>query len=63
MFLPVFKQLLSKEMTRKEFLFHVGLLTLTLTGITGLLKTISNPHITTHQSQSKTGFGSRTYGA
>ncbi len=39
----LFTELLEKEMTRKEFLLHVGLLFLAITGITGLIK-----HSATH---------------
>jgi hypothetical protein len=42
--LDLFSELLSKEVTRKEFLLHLGLLFLALTGISGLLNTLSNPY-------------------
>jgi hypothetical protein len=61
MIASIFHELLAKEMTRKEFIFHVGLLFLTLTGITGLLKTLANPHIA--HKQPITGFGRGTYGS
>jgi len=56
-----FTQLLTKEMTRKEFLVHMGLLLFVLTGISGLLKTLSNPHITKNKNITS-GFGSGPYG-
>lgn len=57
-----FDQLLTKEMTRKDFLLHLGVLFLVITGISNLLKTLSDPHIT-KQIGSKPGFGSGPYGA
>lgn len=59
--LAIFDELLTKEMTRKEFLLHVGLLLLMITGITGLLKTLSNPHLIA-QNSTKKHFGSGAYG-
>lgn len=59
--LTQFSELLSKEMTRKEFLVHVGMLLLIITGISGLLKTLSDPHLANH-TKPTTGFGSGPYG-
>ncbi|HEX8931557.1 MAG TPA: hypothetical protein VF810_00200 [Patescibacteria group bacterium] len=50
-------KLLEKEMDRKEFLLCIGLILLTVTGFTGLLKNIST--ITRGNSQ---GFGAGPYG-
>jgi hypothetical protein len=58
----LFDELLSKEMTRKEFLLHIGLLLLTLTGISSLLRTISDPHLASRNTKSSKGFGSGPYG-
>lgn len=55
-----FDQLLSREMTRKEFLAHIGLLFFIITGVSGLLKTLSDPHLT--KKKQTTGFGSGPYG-
>jgi hypothetical protein len=60
--IKLFNELLSKEMTRKEFLLHVGLLALMITGISGLLKTLADPHLLTNNSKPKSGFGSGPYG-
>jgi len=51
-------QLLEKEVDRKEFLLYAGLIFLTLTGISGMLKNISS--IT--QGKQQKGFGSGPYG-
>jgi len=58
--IAIFDELLSKEMTRKEFLLHIGLLLFVLTGISGLLKTLSDPYLTSKKAQK--GFGSGPYG-
>ena len=65
--MKLFDELLSKEMTRKEFLFHISLLLFVLTGISGLLKTLSDPHLTKKNKRSshallKKGFGKGSYG-
>lgn len=57
-----FDELLAKEMTRKEFLLHVGLLLFAITGISGLLKNISNPNLLNNHKQASVGFGSGAYG-
>lgn len=61
MHLGLFSELLSKEMTRKQFLLHVGILLLAITGISTLLKTISDPHLTS-ASKVRSGFGGGPYG-
>lgn len=52
-------QLFAKEMTRKDFLQHVGSGMLILFGISGLIKAF-----TSHQPSKQTGFGygASTYG-
>lgn len=60
--IALFDQLLSKEMTRREFLLHLGFLVLAITGITGLLKTASNPNLLTTNRPVSTGFGAGPYG-
>jgi len=60
-----FSPLLSKRMTRKEFLVHVSFVFLALTGITGMVKLLADPHAASRTSQStptKRGFGSGPYG-
>lgn len=54
----MFKELLSKEMNRKEFLVHIGALLLAVIGISSLLRTLSNPH----PSKRNSGYGSNNYG-
>lgn len=58
----IFSELFSKEMTRKEFLLHMGVLFLAITGVSGLLKTLSDPHIVTKHIRPNTGFGTGRYG-
>ncbi|MCB9813260.1 MAG: hypothetical protein H6772_02525 [Pseudomonadales bacterium] len=60
--LPTFDTLFSKEMNRKEFLLHIGVVLLTLFGISGILRTLSNPHILSSSKQHLSTFGSGTYG-
>lgn len=60
--IKIFDELLSKEMTRKEFILHIGLLFFIITGISGLLKTLSNPNLTKKNTKITTGFGSGPYG-
>lgn len=58
-----FDELYSKSMTRKEFLAYLGFLFLAVTGISGILKNLSNPKILkTKKLTQKTGFGSGPYG-
>lgn len=55
-------QLLSQELTRKQFLLHLVFLVLTLTGISGLLQTLSSPKLTYKKHAATQGFGSGPYG-
>jgi len=55
-------QLLSQELTRKQFLLYLGFLALTVTGITGLAKTLSDPKLIHKQGAATRGFGSGPYG-
>lgn len=55
-------QLLTQELTRKEFLLYLGFLALTLTGISGLLQTLSSPKLTYKKHVATRGFGSGPYG-
>ena len=54
----LFKELLIKEMDRREFLAHVGALLLAVIGISALLRTLSDPHPLKRMS----GYGSGKYG-
>jgi len=58
MVLKPLNKLLETEMDRKEFLIYTGLILLTLTGISNILKNISS--IT--QGKQKNGFGAGPYG-
>ncbi|MDQ3008743.1 MAG: hypothetical protein M3Q81_04045 [bacterium] len=63
MLLSAFNELLLKPVTRKEFLLHLGVLLLMITGVSGLLKTLADPNVTTVTStKHKNGFGSGPYG-
>jgi len=53
------KQLMAKNMDRKEFLVHVGVGAMAVIGITGLLKTLNA--FSTH-SKVDSGYGSSAYG-
>jgi len=56
----LFKELLNKEMNRKEFLAHIGALLLAVIGIGALLRTLSDPH--PGKKTSSNGYGSSNYG-
>jgi hypothetical protein len=60
--LDIFNELLAKELTRKEFLIHLGILLLAVTGIAGLLKTLSDPNLVNKKIKTEK-FGNGTYGA
>ena len=62
MHIDLFGELLAKQMTRKEFLVHLGILLLALTGISGVLKTLSDPHVVNKHIRPNTGFGAGRYG-
>jgi len=55
-------QLLSQELTRKQFLLYLGFLLLALTGISGIAKTLSDPKLIHKQRTATHGFGSGPYG-
>lgn len=55
------QKILTKEMTRKEFLSYFGLFLLTIFGISALFKNLSSLNSTTNFKQPKT-FGSGPYG-
>jgi hypothetical protein len=64
----VFKNLLTKRITRKQFLVYLGILVLTVLGISPLIKSISNLDLTKRLRQPKipiaqNGFGAGPYGA
>ena len=49
---------MAKEVDRKQFLLHAGAVVLTLTGVSGLIKALTDP--TTRESGR--GYGSGSYG-
>jgi hypothetical protein len=51
-------RLMAKEVDRKQFLLHTGAVVLTLTGVSGLIKALTEP--TTGSSAG--GYGSSPYG-
>jgi hypothetical protein len=53
-------KLLSKEMDRREFLIHVGLLLLAVTGVTSILSRLTADSEST--STTIPGFGAGSYG-
>ena len=59
------QKILTKEMTRKEFLTYLGMLMLTIFGISSLLKNISSLSPTKSKVTKnvvKSSFGSGVYG-
>ena len=57
-----FEQLLSRSMTRKEFLGYLGFLVLTKTEITSLLNSLTNPnHLNENYTNQAVGYGSSNY--
>lgn len=58
-----FQKLLNRKMNRREFLLSLGVITLAVTGISGILKTLKDPNLLGYKSiKSKQGFGSGPYG-
>lgn len=55
------QKILTKEMTRKEFLVYLGMLFLTIFGISSLLKSLSKLS-PSPRKQPKIGFGAGPYG-
>jgi hypothetical protein len=52
------QKLMAKEIDRKQFLLHAGAVVLALTGVSGLVKTLTEPAT----RSSAGGYGSSTYG-
>jgi len=56
-------ELLAKEMDRKDFLKHVGIAVVALTGVAGIINVLSNQRITgLGQSNVSRGYGAMPYG-
>lgn len=60
--IPQLNTLLSKEMNRKEFLIHIGMVLLIITGVSSLLQTLAKPELLHKKTQPSKGFGSGPYG-
>lgn len=58
----IFSSFLSKELSRKEFLIYLGLGILAISGISGLIKRISDPDSFNLRKKTSQGFGSEAYG-
>ena len=56
---PALQLLLKKEMDRKEFLLYMGSTALALTGVTGILHTLTG---STHSRVTGNGYGTSVYG-
>lgn len=52
--------ILEKEMDRKEFLQHVGMAFLALTGVSGLMRTFGQQQLP--QTKIQNGYGAMPYG-
>jgi len=56
-------ELLAKEMDRKDFLKHVGIAVVALTGVAGIISVLSGQRTTSFsQSNISSGYGSMPYG-
>ncbi len=57
------QKLLTKKMDRKQFLVTLGVITLAVTGISGILKTLKDPELFGVRSNRAKGvFGAGPYG-
>lgn len=56
------EMILTKEMSRKEFLQHMGFAFLTVIGVSGLIKSLGESITTKSTSTSSLGYGSSPYG-
>lgn len=54
--------ILQKEMDRKEFLQHVGIAFLAMTGVSGMLKSVANHNVGTTTQKAQAGYGAMPYG-
>ncbi len=60
--IPSFEKLLEKEMERKEFLVYLGLFFLAVTGVSSLLKSISESIHTDTNTSDPNSFSYGVYG-
>lgn len=59
------ENLLSRPMTRREFLLYGGMVMITITGITGIVNAIVSPHRSIFDKKypkQTVGYGSSSYG-
>lgn len=56
----LFDEILKKELTRREFLLHLGAGVLAMIGIGNVLKALLGPH--GNQAKSDRGYGAGPYG-
>lgn len=56
------KNILNKEMSRKEFLSYMGLMTITATGAFGVLNRMNDLDMFKFYPKQTKGFGSDSYG-
>lgn len=64
--ISLFRNLSTKKMTRKEFIYFIGLIALTVFGIPSLLKSLTDlgtPQKRKKFASTKHGFGTGAYGA
>lgn len=54
------ESLLHKEMDRRDFLRHIGIGLIALTGITALLRSLAGPNV--QQQSRRLGYGGSVYG-
>ncbi len=53
----------SRRMSRKEFLIYVGVLFLTVSGVSSVFKKLSDPNLLQSNKPVNTGFGKGSYGS
>jgi hypothetical protein len=58
----LFNKFLTKEMDRKEFLIHIGLIIITITGVSSILKSLLGIISRENYPKQIHGFGSGPYG-
>lgn len=54
--------ILNKKMDRKEFIISLGIILLTITGISGILKNFKDIDLNGLSKKAESGYGSSSYG-